>query len=159
MADQSLIGYQFPAFRFKVEEGKVAEFAKAIFATDPCYLDLQAAYQQGFLSLLVPPTFSTATLHWQPQHQGNPLNLDLSRVLAGGNEWEYLRPIVAGETFIVRTHIADVSKKQGSRGEMTLIIREMGFYDETDSPALIARSTIIEMPPVTAQQAAEEHTS
>ena len=147
MADQSLIGYQFPAFRFKVEEGKVAEFAKSIFATELCYYDLNAANQQGFAALLAPPTFSTVTQHWQPPQEGDPLDLDLTRVLAGGNEWEYLRPVVAGETFTVRTHISDVTKKQGSRGEMTLIVREMGFFDETDTLALIARSTIIEMPP------------
>ncbi len=156
MADQSLIGYQFPEFRFTVEEGKVAEFAKAIFATDPLYLDLDAAQQQGYNSLLAPPTFSAVTLHWQPQQDGNALNLDLTRVLAGGNEWEYLRPVVAGETFTVRTRIADVSKKQGSRGEMTFIIREMGFYDAHDSLALIARSTIIEMPPRPATKPAGE---
>ena len=147
MADQSLIGYQFPAFRFTVEEGKVREFAQAISAGNLAFFDEAAAREQGFNALPAPPTFSTVTLHWQPPQEGNPLNLDLRRVLAGGNEWEYIRPITAGETFTVRTHIADVTHKEGSRGTMTMIIREMGFFDADDKLALIARSTIIEMPP------------
>lgn len=147
MADQSLIGYQFPSFRFKVEEGKVAEFAKAILCSDACYFDPVVAQQQGYAAQPAPPTFSTVILHWQPLQEGNPLNLDLSRVLAGGNEWEYLRPVIAGEAFTVRSHIADVTHKQGAKGKMTLIVREMAFYDEHEQLALIARSTIIEMPP------------
>ncbi|POF42391.1 hypothetical protein B0D71_13290 [Pseudomonas laurylsulfativorans] len=148
MADQSLIGYQFPPFRFKVEEGKLVEFAKATHCTDACYFDPNAALQQGFSERPAPPTFSTVSLHWQPEAEGNPLNLDLSRVLAGGNEWEYLRPMLAGEEFVVRTVIADVSQKQGKKGLMTLIVREMSFFDQHEQLALIARSTIIEMPPV-----------
>lgn len=154
MADLSLVGYQFPAYRFKVEEGKIAEFARAILCDDACYFDAEAARQQGFVAQPAPPTFSTTTQHWQPSQDGNPLNLDLRRVLAGGNEWEYLRPLVAGEELTVRTHIADVTRKQGSKGEMTLIVREMGFYDARENLALIARSTIIEMPP---QPSQEEH--
>ncbi|MCY1529242.1 hypothetical protein D9M68_643760 [compost metagenome] len=147
MADQSLIGYQFPPFRFKVEEGKIAEFAKAILSSDDYYFNAEAAQRLGFSAQPAPPTFSTVTLHWQPPQEGNPLNLDLKRVLAGGNEWEYLRPMLAGEEFTVRSHIADVTRKRGAKGEMTLIVREMGFYDESEQLALIARSTIIEMPP------------
>ena len=147
MADQSLVGYQFPSFRFKVEEGKIAEFAKAILCTDACYFDPEAARRQGFCAPPAPPTFSTVSMHWHPPQEGNPLNLDLKRVLAGGNEWEYLRPVLAGEEFTVRSHIADVTCKRGAKGEMTLIVRETGFYDEHDRLALIARSTIIELPP------------
>ncbi|WP_448680738.1 FAS1-like dehydratase domain-containing protein [Pseudomonas nicosulfuronedens] len=147
MADESLIGYEFPSFRFKVEEGKVAEFAKAIFCEDAMFFDGNAAKQRGFAAQPAPLTFSTAIAHWQPPQDANPLNLDLTRVLAGGNEWEYLRPMLAGEEFTVRTRISNVSRKQGSKGEMTLIVREMGFYDKNDELAVIARSTIIEMPP------------
>ncbi|EPL15596.1 MaoC family dehydratase N-terminal domain-containing protein [Pseudomonas sp. CF161] len=147
MADLSLIGYQFPPFRFKVEEGKLIEFAKAVHCTDRYYFDADAARQEGFSGQPIPPTFSTVTLHWQPVTEGNPLNLDLKRILAGGNEWEYVRPIVAGEELTVRTAIIDVSHKQGRQGLMTLIVREMKFFDAYEQLALIARSTIIEMPP------------
>lgn len=155
MADASLIGYRFPSFRFVVEEGKLHEFARAIFATDTCHFDAQVALAQGFAAPPVPPTFSTVTLHWQPPATDNPLSLDLSRVLAGGNEWEYVRPLLAGETLTVQTHIADVKHKQGSRGPMTLIIREMNFYDEQQQLALTARSTIIELPAPPAASAEE----
>lgn len=147
MADPSLIGYTFPAFRFVVEEGKIAEFAKAILCSDPCFFDAGAARQNGYRAQPAPPTFSTAAMHWQPPQEGNPLDLDLTRVLAGGNEWEYLKPVVAGDAFTVRSHIADVSRRHGSKGEMTFIVKEMHFYDADEQLALIARSTIIELPP------------
>lgn len=147
MADESIIGYEFPAFRFKVEEGKLAEFARAIHADDPVYYDAKAAQLAGFAALPAPPTFSCAAAHWQAESGIDALNLDLTRVLAGGNEWEYRRPLLAGEELIVRTRIADVTRKQGSKGLMTLIIREMNFHDASGELALIARSTIIELPP------------
>ncbi len=147
MADEALIGYRFPTFSFRVEEGKLSEFARAIHADDSIYFDAEAAHRAGFAAQPAPPTFSCVTAHWQPAQDGNPLNLDLRRVLAGGNEWEYHRPLLAGETLEVRTHISDVTRKQGSRGPMTLIVREMDFYDATGELALVARSTIIELPP------------
>ncbi|WP_248798136.1 MaoC family dehydratase N-terminal domain-containing protein [Pseudomonas sp. MWU13-2105] len=155
MTDHSLLGYQFPPFRFKVEEGKLVEFARAVYCTDSYYFDSNAARQQGFDAQPIPPTYSTVASHWQPDSASNPLNLDLKRVLAGGNEWEYLRPIVAGEELTVRTAITDVSHKQGKKGLMTLIVREMSFFDAQEQLALIARSTIIEMPPAPALNVSE----
>lgn len=147
MTDKSLIGMEFPPFRFLVEEGKLMEFVRAIHADDPVFADREAANAAGFAALPAPPTFSCATAHWQPADDSNPLQLDLSRVLAGGNEWEYRRPILSGEEYTVRTRISDVSEKTGSKGVMTLIVREMSFYDAADTLVLIARSTIIQLPP------------
>lgn len=147
MPDQSLIGFEFPTFRFRVEHGKLLEFTRAIHAQDPIYFDRDAANAAGFSALPAPPTFSCVSAHWQPTDDSNPLQLDLRRVLAGGNEWEYRRPMLAGEEFTVRTRIADVSQKTGSKGLMTLIVREMSFHDSADTVVLIARSTIIQLPP------------
>ena len=147
MTDQSLIGFEFPAFRFLVEEGKLMEFGRAIHAEDPIYFNREAASAAGFAALPAPPTFSCVTAHWQPTDDNNPLKLDLRRVLAGGNEWEYRRPMMAGEEYTVRSRISDVSQKNGSKGVMTLIVREMSFYDTAGALALIARSTIIQLPP------------
>lgn len=139
MADASLIGRTFPTFHFPVEEGKVREFSQAVHWSD----GTQTA-----------PTFSTASSFWTPPDTGSELDIDLSRVLAGGNEWEYLGPVHVGDVLTVHTSITNVEKKQGKRGEMTIITREMRFVNQHGDDVQIQRSFIIEMPPLASDEEA-----
>ncbi|MFB7890661.1 MaoC family dehydratase N-terminal domain-containing protein [Microbacterium sp. NPDC056044] len=116
-----LVGTAAQPFRFVVEEGKVAEFARAVQATDPLFRDAAAAADAGLSGVLAPPTFSTASAHWAGPESSPALGLDLKRVLAGGGEWEYLAPVVAGDELEAVTSVESVVEKQGSRGPMAVI--------------------------------------
>jgi hydroxyacyl-ACP dehydratase HTD2-like protein with hotdog domain len=145
MADRSgLIGHAYTPYTFPVEHGKVREFALAVKDGDPVYRDADAARAAGYRHLPIPPTFSAATLHWAVRDE-DVVRLDLRRVLAGGAEWEYLGDVVAGDVLTVRSRIADVQEKTGSRGPMTLVITEHDFVNEREETVLRVRSTVIEM--------------
>ena len=131
MADESLIGYQFPSFTFVVEAGKLREFSQAILWEDGA----QAA-----------PTFSTTASFWTPADTGPGMGLDMSRVLAGGNEWEFLGRLAAGDVLSVHASITDVRQKAGKRGIMSIVVREAHFVNQHGQTVLIQRSDIIEMP-------------
>ncbi|MFF3671812.1 FAS1-like dehydratase domain-containing protein [Microtetraspora malaysiensis] len=145
MTDRShLIGHTYTPYTFPVEHGKVREFAGAVKDDDPVYRDVEAARAAGYAHLPVPPTFSAVTSHWAVRDT-DVLGLDLRRVLAGGSEWEYLGDVVAGEWMTVRSRIADVQYKTGSRGPMTLVITEYDFVNQHEETVLRLRSTVIEL--------------
>ncbi|GII87842.1 hypothetical protein Ssi03_58320 [Sphaerisporangium siamense] len=139
-----LIGHAYTPYTFPVEHGKVREFARAVKDEDPVYHDVEAARAAGYRHLPAPPTFSAVTSHWATRNV-DVLRLDLRRVLAGGAEWEYLGDIAAGDVLTVRSHIADVQEKTGSRGPMTLVITEHEFVNEREETVMRLRSTVIEM--------------
>ncbi|GII66179.1 hypothetical protein Skr01_62640 [Sphaerisporangium krabiense] len=139
-----LVGHAYTPYTFPVEHGKVREFALAVKDEDPVYHDVEAARAAGYRHLPVPPTFSAVTSHWAVRDV-DVLRLDLRRVLAGGAEWEYLGDIVAGDVLTVRSRIADVQEKTGSRGPMTLMITEHEFVNEREETVMRMRSTVIEM--------------
>ncbi len=57
MIDKGLIGRTYPPFRFRVEQGKIAEFARAVCEDNPIYFDEAYAAQEGFEAIPAPPTF------------------------------------------------------------------------------------------------------
>lgn len=121
MSLRDLIGQRSEPYRFVVEEGKIAEFVRAIRATDPLHHDRAAAEAAGLRGILAPPTFVAASQHWAPATGGLSLSLDLRRVLAGGGEWEYIHPVCAGDELMVTMSVESVVEKQGSRGQMGIV--------------------------------------
>ncbi len=146
MVDRTgLIGHAYPPYSFPVEHGKVREFAVAVKDRDPVYLDVEKARSAGYAHLPVPPTFSAVTTHWAVRDGEDVLGLNLRRVLAGGAEWEYLGDVVVGDVLTVRSRIADVLDKSGSRGPMTLIVTEHEFVNQRAETVMRLRSTVIEL--------------
>lgn len=127
MIPDDLKGREGTPYRFVVEEGKVAEFARAVQATDPLLVDRSAAIAAGLPGVLASPTFSVSSAHWAVPGAVPELGLDLRRVLAGGGEWEYLAPVTAGDELEVLMRVADVTRKESSRGPMTVIALESVF--------------------------------
>lgn len=145
MVDRNAIGHEYPPYSFPVEHGKIREFARAIKDDDPVLHDVDAARAAGYRHLPAPPTFSAVTAHWAPPTDRDVLGLDLRRVLAGGAEWEYLGEITAGDVLTVRSRVADMTDKIGSRGPMTLVTIENTFTNQHDQTVLRLRTTVIEL--------------
>ena len=56
--DQSYVGRSYPPTEpYQVGREKIREFARAIGATDPEYLDPEAARALGYADVVAPPTF------------------------------------------------------------------------------------------------------
>ena len=94
----------------------MAEFAKAVRDDNPAHRDRAAAAEQGFAGIPAPLTFVAASAHWR--RGPNPLaehDLDLTRTLHGESEWEYARPLLAGEELTVHQDLAGIEEKQGRR--------------------------------------------
>lgn len=138
MPDTSIIGADLGSTTFPVERGKIREFANAILDDNPAY--------QGE-DPVAPPTFTMTTAFW-PRSSDTPLpdlGLNYARVLHGEQEFEYLLPIVPGDTLTGRTKISDVYTKEGKRGgTMTFVVSETTFTNQRGEAAVIARQVLVE---------------
>jgi hypothetical protein len=139
MADRSIIGTELGATTFPVERGKIREFANAILEDNPAYLEDERPQ--------APLTFTMTTAFW-PREAGAPvpnLGLNYARVLHGEQEYEYLKPVQAGDVLTGRSKISDVYEKEGKRGgTMTFVVFETQFTNQRSEVAVIARQVIVE---------------
>ena len=74
------------------------------------------------------------------------LKLDRSRTVHGEQDYEYLRPLRAGERVRCRARIASDSVKQGKRGgQMRIVVSEIEMSEEATGEIIgYERSTAIE---------------
>src|SRR4051794_29101810 len=95
-----VIGTASPPVTMTVERGRLRLFAKATGQTDRRYVDLAVAEAHGHPDLPIPPTFLFAVELEQPDPFGwlSGLGVDLSRVLHGGQAFNYLEEAYAGDT-------------------------------------------------------------
>lgn len=90
----------------------------------------------------VPPTFLTAAEFAAfPPIIGDPaLDLDFTRVLHGGQEYELIRPLREGETLRVRPRIDSIRARAGTG----FLVIAMDLFDATGEHVARTRSTMIE---------------
>ena len=137
MADKSLIGTEMGTVSFPVERGKIREFANAILDDNPIYQEERAP---------APLTFSMTQSFW-PREGGDlsKVNINYAMVVHGGQEFEYLGPVHAGDTLTGRSRIADVYEKEGKRGgTMNFWVFETTFANQKGEDVLISRNVLIE---------------
>jgi len=105
--DRSAIGQWGPETTMRVEYGKVREFARAIKDDNAAFAGDEA---------LAPPTFLMTIAHWTEGATSGgvrAVKLDMRRLLHGEQEFEYVKPIHAGDVLRVRSRTQDVFEKQG----------------------------------------------
>lgn len=114
---------------FDVEKGAIRKFAEAIGDPHPAYLTGEAA----------PPTFPTTF-----RTRSIPgVEFDLARVLHGEEEYEYERPLRAGDRLLVQRKVADYKERTTSLGTMGILVLETEGRDPAGDLVFRGRSTIL----------------
>src|SRR5207249_9993989 len=103
----SRIGRSAEPVTMHVEFGKIREFARAIKDDNPLYFDEQYAKKESG-GVIPPPTFTMTQAFWDEGQGRIELRLDLRRVVPGGQEFEYRRPVFAGDQRTGRGRISHV---------------------------------------------------
>lgn len=115
MIDKKWIGHELGRSVLTLERGRLRFFAKAIGETDPIYLDESAARDAGYADLPAPPTFLFAA----ELDSGamfallDRLGVPHQKVLHGEQSFEYLAPVVAGDTVTVSSRVKNIYDKKG----------------------------------------------
>ena len=61
----------------------------------------------------------------------------------GEQEFEYVRPVRAGETLTLIGRIGDIYEKTGSSGTLDFVVLETEARDERGTPVFFSRNTLI----------------
>lgn len=139
--NRELEGKEYPGVTYEVGREKIREFAQAVGETNPIYHDPDAAKAAGHPEQLAPLTFPTV-LHLRsgPQVVMDPeLGLDYSLVVHGTQEFEYRRPIVAGDVLTATPRIAEITAK----GPHEFLMIETTMTDAGGELVCVARATLI----------------
>ena len=131
-------------WEFPVEWSKVREFARAVHDD---HLDSEP--------LVAPPTFPVyMTADYIERLVVEELRLDRRRTVHGEQEYEYLRPLKAGDRLICRARIVEDYVKEGRRGgRMRFVVCETEMTDATTGEVIVReRSTAIETAPPEANE-------
>jgi len=144
MEKDERIGRSGKPSTMRVEYGKIREFARAIKDDNPLYFDEELAKREAG-GVMPPPTFTMTQAFWDDGASRIDLGLDMRRVLHGEQEFEYVKPVYAGDSLTGQGRISSVEKRPGKRGgEMTLVTLETEYKNQKGEVCMYSRSTIIE---------------
>ncbi len=136
--DKSLIGVAGQPVTIHIERGKIREFARAIKDDDPFYFDEEQASREAG-GIMPPVSFLQTMAHWDDGRGRPKVPRDLKRTLHGEQEYDFLKPIYAGDVLTAVSRVADVYEKQGKRGgTMTFVVIETEY--KNDRGELVARA-------------------
>jgi acyl dehydratase len=140
--DKSIKGKEYPPYVVTIERGKIKEFARAIGDLSPFYLDDAVGRASEWGDIIAPPTFPT-TFREDSGTLLRDLGVDISRLLHGEQEFEHLKPIRPGDTYLCRSKIVDVYEKTGRSGPMAFVVRETAVTDADNEVVVIMRQTTV----------------
>ncbi len=140
--DLSYAGHAYPpAPPYLVGRAKIREFALAIGATEPAYLDPEAARKLGHPDVVAPPTFPIVLTGpgTQAMIDDPDLGLDFSRVVHGDQRFVYTRPVHAGDLITCTTTIEQISSRAGT----DFLTSRTDMVDEAGEPVVTAWSMLV----------------
>jgi acyl dehydratase len=130
-----------PTAPYLVGREKIREFARAVFASNPINVDVDAARAAGYADLVAPPTFpvvvqeaALAQLLAEPD-----AGIDFSRVVHGDQRFTYTRPVVAGDELTATLTVTAVK----SLGAHSMVTAESAIADADGAHVVTSTSTLV----------------
>jgi acyl dehydratase len=130
-----------PTAPYLVGREKVREFARAVLATSPLSLDVEAARAAGYADLVAPPTFPIVIqdLTLQQLLADPDAGVELHRLLHGEQRFAFSRPIVAGDELTATMTIAGVRGVGGN----SMVTAESVIVDAAGAHVVTATSVLV----------------
>ncbi|CCW10856.1 MULTISPECIES: MaoC family dehydratase N-terminal domain-containing protein [Rhodococcus] len=131
---------------YDIERGKIREFARATFTTDPVHTDRSVAHTAGFADVPATLTHTVVAGHQRDQRRFvETLGLALERVVVGSVKWTFLRPLSAGDHVVGTRRIVDDVQREGKRGgSMRVVTLETEYVDAAGDPVVRLEEVLIE---------------
>ncbi len=140
MISREHIGRVGEPLTVEIEKGHIRRFAEAIGDDDPIYRDEAAARAAGHPRIPAPPTFAAAL---RPHDPRAGIEIDWKKLLHGEQEFEYLRPLYAGDVLTLVQTIKDIYEKTGKNGTMDFMVLETIARDSDGKIVYVARGNIV----------------
>ena len=140
---RAAVGVESDPSVYEIEKEPIRRWADAIGDTNPLYRDEEYAKSRGYRSIIAPPGFIAQYAF--PVKSGGGGRRDFrnpfARMLNGGNEYELLKPVQAGDTISSTTKIAELRERQGRMGTMLIITSETTYKNQDGDVVARARGT------------------
>ena len=137
MPSKDMIGRPLSTGSATLTAEHMAAFADALGDKNPRYRGPNA---------IAPPTYPIAFMT-QAMSGGMEtfleLGLNFMTLVHGEQEFEYVRPVRAGETLTLKGRIADVYEKVGSSGTLDFVVLETEAADAAGKPVFYSRNILI----------------
>jgi acyl dehydratase len=93
----------------------VREYAYAVGETNPLHLDVAAARAAGYADVVAPPMFAVvySAPAVAPGLFDPEVGIDFARMVHGGQEFRWERPVVAGEEITTRATVKSIEERDG----------------------------------------------
>lgn len=139
--NRALVGREYPPVTYEVGREKMREFATAVLESGDIYHDRESAKQLGLTEQVAPLTFATILgIRSNPAAVIDPeLGLNYALVVHGSQEFEYRRPILAGDILTATPKITDMT----DRGANEYLTIETTIADASGEVVCVARSVLI----------------
>jgi acyl dehydratase len=145
------------AYTAKEELGRasIRYFALAIGDENPLYQDESYAREAGFSGVIAPPTLVVETCQYahRPPNEhgyiGHSWDLPVSgcRMIRGGNDYEFIRPVLASDQVSVTWTLEDIVERKSRLGGTQLFVTSVGrYYDDTKELIAVNRETLVYQP-------------
>jgi len=141
MIDRSLLGRESETTTVEVERGTIRRFVEALGDPNPLYADEAVARAAGFAAVVAPPTFPAAlAVNERFRHS---LDLGTRLLLHSEQQFEYGRPLLAGEKLTLKSRVADVQERAGASGPMDVLVIEDEARDAQGNVVFRSRATLV----------------
>ena len=129
-----MIGKEYPAYEYEVGREKIREYARAVGETNPIYQDPDAAHAAGFSNVVAPPMFAVvySAGAMAPAVLDPELGINLAMMVHGSQEFEWSRPVVAGDVITTQGRVKDIYDK----GEMKFYVFETESKNQEGEPVV-----------------------
>ncbi|WP_235736829.1 FAS1-like dehydratase domain-containing protein [Nocardioides alcanivorans] len=126
-----------------VERGRLRFFATAIGETAPRWSDLNAARAAGHPDLPAPPTFLFGLELESFDFFGEleAAGVDIAKILHGGQRFDHLLPVHAGDEISFEGEVTGVESKRG--GALTFITRRTRAFRGDDVVAVLTNTLVV----------------
>ena len=131
-----------------IDRREAQRYAYAVGDENPLYFDEKAAHSAGYRTITVPPLFITHalvlpkpanTLREDGLYEDTTsVQLEVSRMMFGGEEWDFIEPVCVGDEITATPRLADLDQKEGSKGPFVRLVRETTFVNQDEQ--VVARS-------------------
>ena len=139
---KSMIGVESEPSVFEIEKEPIRRWAEAIGDLNPLYHDEEYAKKKGYRSIIAPPGFIAQYAYPVKVGQARVrFSSPFTRMLNGGNEYEFFEPIQAGDVLTATSKLAELFERDGRLGKMLFIINETSFKNQNGEVVAKARGT------------------
>lgn len=140
---KQLIGQSTKPLTVEIEKSQIRRFAQAIGENNPIHQDEKIAKAHGYRSLVAPPTFAAALDNLKDLLEQTGLNPSVT--MHAEEEYEYFRPLCAGDEVVVTHKIADIYDKQAPNGKLIFVVIETRGNDKRGKPYYKGRRVLVEL--------------